>query len=139
MIFMPETRGMTVEARAVLPATVPHVDAAFNAARASLLVHALTTDPSRLLEATEDRLHQPYRSPAMPETATLVAGLRAAGIPAVVSGAGPSVLALGATGQTIPDPPRGWCARSLSVSLTGARILLPRHAEGDPVAAGPPS
>jgi homoserine kinase len=47
-----------------------------------------------LLLATEDRLHQDYRAPGMPETAALVAKLRSAGIPAVVSGAGPSVLAL---------------------------------------------
>ena len=47
-----------------------------------------------LLAATRDWLHQDYRAEAMPETAALVGRLRAAGIPAVVSGAGPSVLAL---------------------------------------------
>jgi homoserine kinase len=138
-IFVPEIRGLTSAARTALPDTVPHEDAVFNAARAALLVHALTRDPARLLEATEDRLHQPYRAPASPQTATLVARLRAARIPAVVSGAGPSVLALIRQGDEEVAPPDGWCARSLSVSLNGARILVPRHAEGDPVAAGPPS
>ena len=138
-IYVPEIRGLTSAARTALPDTVPHEDAVFNAARVALLVHALTRDPARLLEATEDRLHQPYRAPGMPQTATLVARLRAARIPAVVSGAGPSVLALIRQGDEEVAPPDGWCARSLSVSLTGARILVPRHAEGDPVAAGPPS
>jgi homoserine kinase len=139
MIFVPASRGLTAAARAALPDTVPHEDAVFNAARVALLVHALTSDPSLLLEATEDRLHQPYRAPAMPQTATLVQLLRTARVPAVVSGAGPSVLALIRPGDEAIQPPEGWCARSLSVSLTGARILVPRHAEGDPVAAGPPS
>ena len=53
--------------------------------------------PDLLMPATRDVLHQPYRAEAMPRTAALVESLREAGIPAVVSGAGPSVLAL-ATG-----------------------------------------
>ncbi len=44
--------------------------------------------------ATEDRLHQQYRRPAYPRSADLVAKLRSAGIPATISGAGPTVLAL---------------------------------------------
>jgi homoserine kinase len=114
---------------------VPHRDAAFNAARAALLVHALTVEPALLYEATEDRLHQGYRAPGMPETAALLHTLREQRVPACVSGAGPSVLALAAVEGL--SPPSGWCARSLSWSRTGARILTPRHAEGDPVAAGP--
>ncbi len=47
-----------------------------------------------------------------------------AGVPAFVSGAGPSVLALvSAAGQALPDPPSGWWSRSLSYSSTGARML----------------
>ena len=66
-------------------------------------MHALTTDPSYLLPATRDRLHQDYRAPAMPDSARLVADLRAAGIAAVISGAGPSVIAL-VTGEFDLDP-----------------------------------
>jgi homoserine kinase len=141
MVFIPTTKGLTAHARAALPTTVPHADAAFNAARAALLVHALTAEPSLLLTATEDRIHQDYRAVGMPETAALMRFLRASGVPAFVSGAGPSVLALpfGSLIQALPAAPDGWCARSLSVSSTGARILIGRHAEGDPVAAGPPS
>ena len=83
----------TKVARGLLPATVPHADAAANAGRAALLVAALTARPDALLDGTEDRLHQDYRASAMPHTHELVARLRAAGVPAVVSGAGPSVLA----------------------------------------------
>ena len=90
----------TKVARGLLPATVPHADAAANAGRAALLVAALTARPDALLDATEDRLHQDYRASAMPHTHELVTRLRAAGVPAVVSGAGPSVLAfLAADGE----------------------------------------
>jgi homoserine kinase len=113
MIFVPDERGLTAHARAALPATVPHGDAAANSARAALLVHALTADPTLLFEATEDWLHQAYRAAGAPATAALVAKLRAAGVPAVVSGAGPSVLALIDSNAvaTMPDTP-GW--RTLS-------------------------
>ena len=49
--------------------TVPHADAAFAAGRAALLVAALTGTPQALFDATEDRLHQSYRAPAMPDSA----------------------------------------------------------------------
>ena len=81
--------------RGLLPATVPHADAAANVAAAGAAgPRADRRDPHCLLPATEDRLHQDYRAPAMPATADLVADLRAAGIAAVISGAGPSVIAL---------------------------------------------
>ena len=94
VICVPSTAVATKKARALLPETVPHGDAAFNAARSALLITALTSRPDLLLDATDDRLHQPYRRPAYPRTADLVAKLRAAGIPCAVSGAGPSVLVL---------------------------------------------
>lgn len=102
VVYVPAARGFTHAARASLPAQVPHADAAFNAARAALAVHAFTGDPSLLWEATEDRLHQPYRAEAAPESAELVSTLRAVGIPAMISGAGPSVLAFSARP---PDAP----------------------------------
>jgi homoserine kinase len=94
VLCVPAVPMSTLTARQVLPADIPHAAAAANSARAALLVAALTSQPDLLLDATEDFLHQPYRAAAMPGTARLVAALRAAGIPAVVSGAGPSVLAL---------------------------------------------
>jgi homoserine kinase len=137
VVYVPSVRGLTAHARAALPEHVPHSDAAFNVARAALLVHALTAAPELLLTATEDRLHQPYRAAGLPETAALVASLRELGIPAVVSGAGPSVLAFtGAFAPEAPDPPAGWTARPLAWAPTGARMLVPGHADSDPVAAG---
>ena len=120
-VFIPTERGYTATARAALPPTVPHADAAFNAGRAALLTHALTSDPSLLLAATEDRLHQGYRAEAMPGTASLVAGLRSVGVAAVVSGAGPTVLAL----TEVPGdfhPGSQWRAESLGVDVGGALV-----------------
>jgi homoserine kinase len=124
LVYLPEARSLTAHARAALPQQVPHRDAAFNLSRTALLVHALTAAPELLMVATEDRLHQGYRAPAMPETADLLAALRDAGVPAVVSGAGPSVLALtGAFASPPPPPPTGWSSLPLAWSVSGARIL----------------
>ncbi|WP_250027455.1 homoserine kinase [Paractinoplanes maris] len=120
-VFVPAERGYTASARAALPSAVPHADASFNAGRASLLTHALTSDPSLLFPATEDRLHQGYRAEAMPGTASLVASLRSVGVAAVVSGAGPSVLAL----TEVPadfHPGTAWRAESLGVDGGGALV-----------------
>jgi homoserine kinase len=94
IVCIPSLELSTSKARALLPESVPHSDAAHNAGRTALLVHALTQDPSLLFEATEDLLHQGYRAAAMPQTIALVGALRGKGIAAVVSGAGPSVLVL---------------------------------------------
>jgi homoserine kinase len=137
MVFVPQERGLTAQARAALPGSVPHADAALTAGRAALLVHALTTDPELLFPATEDRLHQRYRAAGMPGTAALVTTLRDAGVAAVVSGAGPSVLALSPVPEDFRPGP-GWAARHLSVDRNGAaagRGMI-GHAERDPVAAG---
>jgi len=128
VIFVPVQRGYTAQARAVLPNVVPYVDAAFNLSRAALLVRALTGWPEHLFEATDDRLHQQYRAAAMPETNNLVADLRDRGIAAMVSGAGPSVLALvpdepGRVGEAQRRCPDGWYARSYAVATEGARFL----------------
>ena len=93
VVFVPPTPLETTVARGLLPATVPHADAAANAGRAALLVAALGGHPEHLLLATRDWLHQDYRAPAMPESADLVRALRADGVPALISGAGPTVLA----------------------------------------------
>jgi homoserine kinase len=138
VVYVPAERGLTAEARAALPSDVPHADAAFNAGRAALLVHAITTDPELLLSATEDRLHQDYRAPGMPATSVLVRQLRSAGLPAVVSGAGPTVLALLRPGETAPDPGAPWQKWQLRVDASGATVVQGTigHAERDPVAAG---
>jgi homoserine kinase len=62
----------------------------------------------------------------MPRTAALVADMRTEGIPAVVSGAGPTVLAL--TTKKTRDVAmgfarRGWSALPLDVDRDGATLL----------------
>ena len=136
----------TEVARRLLPGLVPHRDAAANAGRSALLVAALTqlpAEPGTLLAATRDWLHQDYRAGAMPETAALLGRLRAVGIPAVVSGAGPSVLALlggpekpdyrhhlDSLGSIVRETGIAWHISSLDVERQGARVLLPEPLSG---------
>jgi homoserine kinase len=107
VVFVAEESLATQTARDALPAAVPHRDAAANAARAALLVAALTRMPEVLFDATQDYLHQRYRAQVMPRTADLVGRLRAAGVAAVVSGAGPSVLAFTVAGGPAGPNPAG--------------------------------
>jgi homoserine kinase len=131
VVCVPAAPLSTEVARQVLPAAVPHADAAANSARAALLVAALTSRPDLLLAGTEDFLHQRYRAPSMPATAELIAELRAAGIAAAVSGAGPSVLALPAdeagvaTVAALAGDSRsgaGWQVLPLAVDGSGAQL-----------------
>ncbi|GAB3478925.1 homoserine kinase [Nocardiopsis coralliicola] len=152
VVCVPETRSSTKEARGLLPAEVPHADAAFTAGRAALLTAAVSGHPELLLAATEDRLHEGYRAAAMQASARLIADLRAAGLPAVVSGAGPTVLVLGSAGAAAGGNARGgghsapsgeeidavltdsirartgtgWHIRPLTIDPAGVRISSPR-------------
>ena len=125
---------LTEVARKALPETVPHHEAAANAGRAALLVAALTREEAvtQLFDATEDWLHQAYRAEAMPETYALVTALREDGVPAVVSGAGPSVLALPTTkpgldrlDSIVRKTGKAWRISPLDVARQGAQVLHP--------------
>jgi len=94
VLIVPAGQLTTEQARRLLPASVPHRDAAHTAARAALLPYAITERPDLLFTATDDRLHQSYRAPAMPDSYRILTALRDAGLPAVISGAGPAVLVL---------------------------------------------
>ncbi|CAN3130128.1 homoserine kinase [Mycobacterium sp. smrl_JER01] len=91
---IPQVRSSTAETRVLLPERVSHTDARFNLSRAALLVVALTDRPDLLMPATEDVLHQPQRAAAMPASAEYLSVLRRCGVAGVLSGAGPTVLAL---------------------------------------------
>lgn len=109
VLFVPSFSLATSTARKVLPAQIAHAEAAENSARAGLLVYALTQDPSVLLTATEDRLHQQYRAETMPDSYHLMAELRQADHAAVISGAGPTVLCFARTqeeAQTVSAMPQ---------------------------------
>lgn len=125
VVFIPPTPVATSIARSLLPDVVRHAEAAANSGRTALLVAALAGRPEYLLTATRDWLHQEQRRPAMPATLDLVDTLRAEGIPAVVSGAGPTVLAFGTaeTATIVERCPRGWTAHALAIESDGARLL----------------
>jgi len=125
VVFVPPTPVSTAVARGLLPAQVPHADAAADAGRTALLVAALAGQPEHLLRATRDYLHQQYRRPAMPDSLDLVDRLRADGVPALVSGAGPTVLAFtDAAGAEalLGRCPDGWAGHRLEVDTRGARL-----------------
>ncbi len=148
--FVPPEPLDTHVARGLLPPTVPHADASANAGRVALLVAALTgqvpDDLDRALFAgTQDRLHQGYRAAAMLDAAALLERLRSHEVPAFVSGAGPTILALlrrpapvdltgPATGPAtdpavaslvrLAQPPPAWRVLPLEVDTAGATVLL---------------
>lgn len=143
VVYVPQARVLTKEARGLLPSAVSHADAAANAGRSALLVAALTQRPDLLLTATEDRLHQEYREPAMPESLALVHKLRGSGLPSVVSGAGPTVLVLLSDGvapggesagqsgfrepsakaaAALPAAPDGWNRYEVGIDPAGVQV-----------------
>jgi homoserine kinase len=126
--FIPSTAMATAKARKMLPETIPHRDAAQNSANSALLVHALTLRPDLLFRATEDFLHQSYRSEAMPASFALLTKLRGAGVAAFISGAGPTVLALHTGSESdvaeiIRAAGNKFEGKSLEISRTGAELL----------------
>lgn len=96
VLFIPEARIATSDARAVLPGQVSVADAVFNMGRVALLVAGMSLDrPEYLDVATQDRLHQPYRQPLFPAIKLIFAAARDAGALGVfLSGSGSTVLAL---------------------------------------------
>lgn len=129
---IPQVRSSTAETRVLLPDSVSHVDARFNVSRAALLVVALADRPDLLLEATEDRLHQPQRAAAMPASAEYIDILRRCGVAAVLSGAGPAVIAF----STQPELPVEALEFGAANGFTIAEMAVGRGVHctsGDPV------
>ncbi|MCX6485046.1 MAG: homoserine kinase [Rhodoluna sp.] len=130
--LIPNFKMSTAIARALQPESVPHADAVFNVSRSALLVAALTQSPELLMAATEDRLHQDYRSEAMPEAGKVIELMRKNNHAAVVSGAGPSVLVLASdpaermeAAQLAAKHFPQWRALVLAVDFKGATVI--RH------------
>lgn len=95
VLFIPERRIATVDARQVLPGEVSMADAVYNMSRAALLVAGmLSNHPEYLGIATQDRLHQPYRQTIFPPMKVIFAAARDAGALGVfLSGSGSAILA----------------------------------------------
>ncbi len=96
VVAVPDFPVSTRAARNVLPGSVPYSDAVFNVGRVGLLIASLASgNYSNLRYATEDRLHQPYRSGLVPGMVNAMkAACDAGAMGAYMSGAGPSILAL---------------------------------------------
>ena len=119
VVLIPEATNATADARAVLPTAVPRADAVFNVQRVALLLASLQTGrPAALRTALDDRLHQPYREKLFPWMRGVTSAAIAAGaLGCVLSGAGPSLLAVvdgGADG--------GRVARALEEALRRAGV-----------------
>jgi homoserine kinase len=131
LVLVPEATMSTALARSLQPESVPHADAIFNVSRSTLLIAALIQSPELLLAATEDKLHQNYRATAMPETDRLLQNLRKNGFPAVVSGAGPSILVLcsdpgqrlAAAELVAAESETPWQSMALAVDFKGATVI----------------
>jgi len=140
LVLVPEVLSATADARAVLPASVPRADAVFNVQRVALLLASLQAGRLDLLpSALEDRLHEPYRARLFPWMAAVTEAARAAGaLGCVLSGAGPSLLAVAggdveaaAVGRVMEEALRragvNGVARTLAVDTRGAvsRVVDP--------------
>jgi homoserine kinase len=136
VVLVPEVTSATAEARAVLPSAVPREDAVFNVQRVALLLASFQAGRTEALPlALEDRLHEPYRLalfPWMPAVAT--AARQAGALGCVLSGAGPSLLALvpgdgAAVARAMEDALRrtglAGVARALEVDRQGAIVESP--------------
>jgi homoserine kinase len=125
VILVPErTRLRTDEARRALPIQVPVDDAVFNVAHGALVVTAFAEgDVDLLLVALRDRIHEEVRLSLVPEVGAMMERLRAAEVPACVSGAGPSLLAFDRGTNRVPDPGQGWRMLRIQVRAAGVEIL----------------
>ncbi len=128
MAFIPATPLATKKARTMLPESIPFTDAQRNSVNAALMTQAITIRPDLLFAATEDFLHQSYRQEAMPASFALMTKLRAAGLAAFVSGAGPTVLALHTEGddETLQLSRAGGAkfeGKALEIASRGATLL----------------
>jgi homoserine kinase len=128
MAYIPAKPVATSKARKMLPESIPFADAVRNTSNAAIMAHALTLRPDLLFTATEDFLHQSYRADAMPESFALMQKLRAAGVAAFISGAGPTVLVLHSGDDSDAAELKmaagaGFVAHSLEIASRGASLL----------------
>lgn len=136
VVAVPGAELSTETARAMLPSSISHQSAAANAGRTALLVHAMSAEPGYLFEATEDFLHQEYRAQAMLASAQLLETWRSAGLAAVISGAGPTVLVLASSAEQVQkslelaadsSEDSAWRVQELEIDIEGAKIIMHRQ------------
>jgi homoserine kinase len=131
MILVAKERFRTGAARKVVPTELSRADAIANAAATAALVAILTgtAGMDRLMDATEDRMHEPYRLPLMPASQAVHRELRAAGIATTMSGAGPSLISM-VPSEELPRAaekarelvPEGWQVLTPGWDRSGATV-----------------
>ncbi len=136
VLAIPDFELSTAKARSVLPQQVSRSDAIYNMAHLGLLIRGLETGRSDWLKtAMEDRLHQPFRASLIQGyEAVKTAAIAAGAYGAVISGAGPTLLALTspvrqeAVAEAMQDAWRresvGVEVRSLSIDSQGATVTV---------------
>lgn len=134
VIAIPDFELSTAEARKVLPAEYSRADAIFNAAHLGLLLRGLETgNGSWLAAGLDDRIHQPYRKTLISGYDTVRSAALAAGAYGmVISGAGPTLLALSSpdsASEVAAAMTSAWQdlgimaeARSIEIDTTGASV-----------------
>jgi homoserine kinase len=125
VLLVPEdVRTATPESRRALPDPVSRRDAVAQVSYVAALVVALTDDPRLLPLAMRDRLHEDARLDRLPQIRAVREGLRGAGVPVCLSGAGPSLLAFEVDGAAVPDPGEGWRVLRTGIRRTGLEIRV---------------
>lgn len=117
VVCVPQFYFMTSHARSVLPLHYSRGDAVFNVGRAMLVMEALrNSDDALLAKVMDDRMHEPYRLPAIPGAIEAKRAALSNGALAVsLSGAGPGMLAFtgaGANHEAIGEAMRSAFAAS---------------------------
>lgn len=133
VVAIPNFELSTKQARGVLPKDYSRADAIFNIAHLGLLLRGLETGRAQwLCAALQDKIHQPYRKTLIPGyDAVQTAALEAGAYGMVISGAGPTLLALVDTSQALAVETamtQAWLGeginsqvQSLSIDTQGAR------------------
>lgn len=119
VLLVPGEQIETDVSRVRLPRDVPHADAVLNTAHASLITAAFASRQYELLRGSmDDRLHQPYRAPAVPHLLpTIEAGVAAGALGGYLSGSGSAVACL-----TLEKPDD--VAAAMQSVLPGARVMV---------------
>ena len=128
VIFIPEVRIATDEARKVLPGCISISDAVHNASRVGLLVAGMLTDHTEYFyHAVQDKLHQPYRQPLFPAMKIIFQAAQDAGALGVfLSGSGSTIMALTKGREMTVAYEMGEAARQTGV-IGDIKITNPTH------------
>ncbi|MDR1582466.1 MAG: homoserine kinase [Prevotellaceae bacterium] len=94
VVCVPDFAFLTSKSRAVLPPALPRSDAIHNIGHAVMTIEALRTGDLKLLsKALDDKMHEPYRFPAIPGAIEArEAALDNGAVASCLSGAGPGIL-----------------------------------------------